>query len=85
MRKILRYEDGGDLAFFDGLADTILQVSLVTPKPGILQSHIKVAQWTRIRDLLRRSQFDPCSVITSSFKLDRKNKKKTSHLDRRGP
>jgi len=36
-----RYEDGGDLAFFDGLADTILQVSLATPKPGILQPHIK--------------------------------------------
>ena len=37
-----RYEDGGDLAFFDGLADTILNVALVTPKPGILQAHIKV-------------------------------------------
>lgn len=37
-----RYEDGGDLAFFDGLTDTILDVALVTPKPGILQSHIKV-------------------------------------------
>jgi len=36
-----RYEDGGDLAFFDGLTDTILNVCLVTPKPGILQSHIK--------------------------------------------
>merc|ERR1719193_196125 len=36
-----RYEDGGDLAFFDGLGDTILNVSLVTPKQGILQSHIK--------------------------------------------
>ena len=36
-----RYEDSGDLAYFDGLSDTILNVSLVTPKPGILQPHIK--------------------------------------------
>jgi len=37
---VWRYEDGGDLAYFDGLADTILNVAMVTPKPGILQPHI---------------------------------------------
>merc|ERR1719334_2838136 len=38
---VWRYADGGDLAYFDGLADTILNVALVSPKPGILQPHIK--------------------------------------------
>jgi len=38
---VWRYEDSGDLAYFDGLTDTILNVALVTPKPGILQPHIK--------------------------------------------
>ena len=38
---VWRYEDGGDLAYFDGLSDTILNVALVTPKPGVLQPHIK--------------------------------------------
>jgi len=37
---VWRYDDGGDLAYFDGLADTILNVAMVTPKPGILQPHI---------------------------------------------
>jgi len=37
---VWRYEDGGDLAYFDGLADTILNVAMVTPKAGILQPHI---------------------------------------------
>ena len=35
-----RYEDGGDLAYFDGLADIILNVAMVTLKPGLLQPHI---------------------------------------------
>ena len=39
---VWKYEDGSDLAYFDGLSDTILSVNLVTPKPGILQPHIKV-------------------------------------------
>lgn len=34
------YEDGGDVAYFDGLIETILAVGLVKPKPGILQPHI---------------------------------------------
>ncbi|XP_030048906.1 nuclear pore complex protein Nup155 [Microcaecilia unicolor] len=34
------YEDGGDLAYFDGLSETILSVGLVKPKPGIFQPHI---------------------------------------------
>ncbi|XP_031414368.1 nuclear pore complex protein Nup155 [Clupea harengus] len=34
------YEDGGDVAYFDGLSETILSVGLVKPKPGIFQPHI---------------------------------------------
>ncbi|XP_077354036.1 nuclear pore complex protein Nup155 isoform X2 [Festucalex cinctus] len=34
------YEDGGDVAYFDGLIETILAVGLVKPKPGILQPYI---------------------------------------------
>ncbi|NXF41371.1 NU155 protein, partial [Nyctibius bracteatus] len=35
------YEDGGDLAYFDGLSETILAVGLVKPKGGIFQSHVR--------------------------------------------
>ncbi|KAF6357331.1 nucleoporin 155 [Rhinolophus ferrumequinum] len=35
------YEDGGDLAYFDGLSETILAVGLVKPKPGIFQPHVR--------------------------------------------
>ncbi|XP_042202549.1 nuclear pore complex protein Nup155, partial [Callorhinchus milii] len=35
------YEDGGDLAYFDGLSETILAVGLVRPKPDIFQPHIR--------------------------------------------
>ena len=38
---VWRFADGGDLAYYDGLTDTILTVALVAPKPGILQPHIK--------------------------------------------
>ncbi|KAM4634779.1 nuclear pore complex protein Nup155 [Polymixia lowei] len=34
------YEDGGDVAYFDGLIETILSVGLVKPKQGIFQPHI---------------------------------------------
>ncbi|XP_046717690.1 nuclear pore complex protein Nup155 [Silurus meridionalis] len=34
------YEDGGDVAYFDGLSETILSVGLVRPKAGIFQPHI---------------------------------------------
>ncbi|XP_076159281.1 nuclear pore complex protein Nup155 isoform X1 [Alosa pseudoharengus] len=34
------YEDGGDVAYFDGLSETILSVGLVKPKSGIFQPHI---------------------------------------------
>uniref|UniRef100_A0A672HEV3 Nucleoporin 155 n=1 Tax=Salarias fasciatus TaxID=181472 RepID=A0A672HEV3_SALFA len=37
---MFNYEDGGDVAYFDGLIETILAVGLVKPKPGILQPHI---------------------------------------------
>jgi nuclear pore complex protein Nup155 len=35
------YEDGGDLAYFDGMNEAILCVGLITPKTGIFQEHIK--------------------------------------------
>ncbi|XP_014679572.1 PREDICTED: nuclear pore complex protein Nup155-like, partial [Priapulus caudatus] len=35
------YENGSDLAYFDGLNETILSVALVKPKPRIFQSHIE--------------------------------------------
>ncbi|XP_007065800.2 nuclear pore complex protein Nup155 isoform X1 [Chelonia mydas] len=35
------YEDGGDLAYFDGLSETILAVGLVKPKAGIFQPHVR--------------------------------------------
>jgi len=38
---VWKYEDGTDLAYFDGLSETILSVALVKPKPGIFQPHIQ--------------------------------------------
>ena len=35
------YEDGKDLAYFDGLSEVILAAGLVVPKPGVFQSHIR--------------------------------------------
>ncbi|KAK2489782.1 hypothetical protein MC885_001717 [Smutsia gigantea] len=35
------YEDGGDLAYFDGLSETILAVGLVKPKTGVFQPHVR--------------------------------------------
>ncbi|NXO63930.1 NU155 protein, partial [Phainopepla nitens] len=35
------FEDGGDLAYFDGLSETILAVGLVKPKAGIFQPHVR--------------------------------------------
>ncbi|XP_039606595.1 nuclear pore complex protein Nup155 [Polypterus senegalus] len=35
------YEDGADVAYFDGLSETILSVGLVKPKEGIFQPHIQ--------------------------------------------
>lgn len=35
------YEDNTDLAFFDGLNETILCVGLVKPKPGVFHAFIK--------------------------------------------
>ncbi|XP_013406007.1 nuclear pore complex protein Nup155 [Lingula anatina] len=37
---VWNYEHGGDLAYFDGLNETILSAGLVKPKPGIFQPHI---------------------------------------------
>ncbi|ESO08795.1 hypothetical protein HELRODRAFT_168701 [Helobdella robusta] len=34
------YEDGNDIAYFDGLNDVIVAAALVKPKPNIFQSHI---------------------------------------------
>ncbi len=38
---VWRFADGRDLAYYDGLADTILSAGLVTPKAGIFRPHIK--------------------------------------------
>ncbi|XP_072173406.1 nuclear pore complex protein Nup155-like [Diadema setosum] len=38
---VWNYEDGGDLAYFDGLSDTILCAGLVRPKPNIFRPHIR--------------------------------------------
>ncbi|KAL8597837.1 hypothetical protein ACOMHN_061370 [Nucella lapillus] len=38
---VWKYEDGSDLAYFDGLNEAILSVALVKPKPGIFQPHIQ--------------------------------------------
>ncbi|CAK8693168.1 unnamed protein product [Clavelina lepadiformis] len=38
---VWRYADGDDLAYFDGLSETILSVALVQPKQGIFRDHIK--------------------------------------------
>lgn len=37
---VWRYETGEDLAYFDGLSETILSVALVRPRPGVFRSHI---------------------------------------------
>jgi nuclear pore complex protein Nup155 len=37
---VWRFSDGRDLAYFDGLADTILSVGLLEPKKGIFRPHI---------------------------------------------
>ncbi|XP_076083087.1 nuclear pore complex protein Nup155-like isoform X1 [Mytilus galloprovincialis] len=38
---VWKYEDGTDIAYFDGLNETILSVALVRPKQGIFQPHIQ--------------------------------------------
>ena len=38
---IWNYEDGKDLAYFDGLSEVILAAALVLPKPGVFQEHIE--------------------------------------------
>ena len=38
---VWKFEDCSDLAYFDGLGDTILSVALLTPKKNIFQPHIK--------------------------------------------
>ena len=35
------YQDGKDLAYFDGLNEVVISVGLVSPKPGIFQEHIQ--------------------------------------------
>ena len=38
---VWRFEDCYDLAYFDGLSETILSVGLLTPKPNIFQPQVK--------------------------------------------
>ena len=35
------FETGGNLAYYDGLSETILAVGLLRPRPGVFQSHIQ--------------------------------------------
>lgn len=35
------YEDGKDLAYFDGLSEVILAAGLVVPRSGVFQNHIR--------------------------------------------
>jgi nuclear pore complex protein Nup155 len=36
-----KYEDGKDLAYFDGLNEVILTAALISPKRGVFQNHIE--------------------------------------------
>ncbi|KAI0209905.1 hypothetical protein LSAT2_005340 [Lamellibrachia satsuma] len=38
---VWNFEDGSDLAYFDGLSETILSAGLVKPKAGVFQPHIE--------------------------------------------
>ncbi|KAK3794466.1 hypothetical protein RRG08_003619 [Elysia crispata] len=38
---VWKFEDGSDLAYFDGLNETILSAALLRPKPGIFQPYIQ--------------------------------------------
>eukprot|EP00794_Sanderia_malayensis_P007706 gene7706-8543_t len=38
---VWNFEDGSDVAYFDGLDEVILAAGLITPKPGVFQDHIK--------------------------------------------
>lgn len=35
------FEHGSDVAYFDGLGETIVSVGLVKPKPGVFQNFVK--------------------------------------------
>ncbi|CAH8861385.1 unnamed protein product [Trichobilharzia szidati] len=35
------FEDGEDLAYYDGMPDTIVSVALIVPSPGVLPEHIR--------------------------------------------
>lgn len=35
------YEDGSDIAYYDGIKEVILAANIVVPKPGVFQDHIK--------------------------------------------
>eukprot|EP00795_Rhopilema_esculentum_P004293 gene4293-20493_t len=38
---VWNFEDGTDVAYFDGLDEVILTAGLITPKPGVFQEHIQ--------------------------------------------
>lgn len=38
---IWAYEDSGDVAYFDGLNETIVNVGLIAPKQGVFQNYIQ--------------------------------------------
>lgn len=35
------FEHGSDVAYYDGLSETIVSVGLIKPKPGVFQSFVK--------------------------------------------
>ncbi|KAI8435062.1 hypothetical protein MSG28_003473 [Choristoneura fumiferana] len=43
------FEHGSDVAYFDGLGETIVSVGLVKPKPGVFQSFVNASQGRPIR------------------------------------
>ena len=61
---VWRFSDGRDLAYYDGLADTILSVGLLQPKKGIFRPHIKhlLCLTTPVEIVLLGKKLEQCSI-----------------------
>ena len=61
---VWRFSDGRDLAYYDGLADTILSVGLLQPKNGIFRPHIKhlLCLTTPVEIVLLGKKLEQCSI-----------------------
>ncbi|KAF5276078.1 hypothetical protein FQA39_LY00874 [Lamprigera yunnana] len=66
------YEDGGDVAYYDGLNETIVCVGLITPKEGVFQCFIKY--------LLVLSTASDIIVLGVTFNSSRNNELHEIHL-----